>query len=333
MSPHAETIADWLLSGLELKSTIFHVGQYCGTWQASTAGRHRGSFHLALHGECWLHLPASAERTAQSLRLAPGDAVFLLHDMPHCLSPDPHPPASGHESERIGTMSSLTSSDDTLAPADGSVGIACGFFEFNSGLDDMLLSLLPDHIVARHDNPLLEGARAIFDLIRAEALREAKAPSPLIARLTDLLFVYVLRAVEGRDEIAPCFWSLMRRPEFAPLVAAIIESPAERWTTDTMASFIHMSRARFCKQFVDIAGQPPAQFVALVRMKLAAAMLRGGASMPDAAERVGYHSESAFAQAFKRVTGVQPGAYRRRTGNQTEQQPATTQGSASVALH
>jgi AraC family transcriptional activator of mtrCDE len=333
MSPHAETIADWLLSGLELKSTVFHVGQYCGTWQASTAGRHRASFHLALHGECWLHLPANAERTAQSLRLAPGDAVFLLHDMPHCLSPDPHPPASGHESERIGTMSSLTSSDDTLAPADGSVGIACGFFEFNSGLDDMLLSLLPDHIVARHDNPLLEGARAIFDLIRAEALREAQTPSPLIARLTDLLFVYVLRAVEGRDEIAPCFWSLVRRPEFAPLVAAIIESPAERWTTDTMASFIHMSRARFCKQFVDIAGQPPAQFVALVRMKLAATMLRGGASMPDAAERVGYHSESAFAQAFKRVTGVQPGAYRRRTGNRTEQQPAATQHSASVASH
>jgi AraC family transcriptional regulator, activator of mtrCDE len=333
MSPHAETIADWLLSGLELKSTIFHVGQYCGAWQASTAGRHRASFHLALHGECWLHLPANAERAAQSLRLAPGDAVFLLHDMPHCLSPNPYPPASGHESERIGTMSPLTSPDDSLAPADGSVGIACGFFEFNSELDDMLLSLLPDHIVARHDNPSLDGARAIFDLIRAEALRDVHTPSPLIARLTDLLFVYVLRAVEGRDEIAPCFWSLMRRAEFAPLVAAIIEAPAERWTTDSMASFVHMSRARFCKQFVDISGQPPAQFVALVRMKLAAAMLRGGASMPDAAERVGYHSESAFAQAFKRVTGVQPGAYRRRAV-QPGGEPAAAAGRAALAaLH
>jgi AraC family transcriptional regulator, activator of mtrCDE len=333
MSPHAETIADWLLAGLELKSTIFHVGQYCGAWQASTAGRHRASFHLALHGECWLHLPASAERAAQSLRLAPGDAVFLLHDMPHCLSPDPRPPASGHESERIGTMSPLASPGDSLAPADGSVGIACGFFEFNSSLDDMLLSLLPDHIVARRDNPSLDGARAIFDLIRAEALRDVHTPSPLIARLTDLLFVYVLRAIPGRDEIAPCFWSLMRRPEFAPLVAAIIETPAERWTTDTMASFVHMSRARFCKQFVDIAGQPPAQFVTLVRMKMAAAMLRGGSSMPDAAERVGYQSESAFAQAFKRVTGVQPGAYRRRAAKHTGRQPATTASTPLIALH
>jgi AraC family transcriptional activator of mtrCDE len=333
MSPHTETIADWLLSGLELKSTIFHVGQYCGAWQASTAGRHRASFHLALHGESWLHLPANAERAAQSVRLAPGDAVFLLHDMPHCLSPDPNPPASGRESERIGTMSPLTSPDDARAPADGSVGIACGFFEFNSGLDDMLLSLLPDHIVARRDNPSLDGARAIFDLIRAEALRDVQTPSPLIARLTDLLFVYVLRAVVGRDEIAPCFWSLMRRPEFAPLVAAIIDAPAERWTTDTMASFVHMSRARFCKQFVDISGQPPAQFVTLVRMKMAAAMLRGGSSMPDAAERVGYQSESAFAQAFKRVTGVQPGAYRRSAVKPAGQQAPAASGAAFAALH
>jgi AraC family transcriptional activator of mtrCDE len=158
-------------------------------------------------------------------------------------------------------------------------------------------------------------------------------PSPLIARLTDLLFVYVLRAVAGRDEIAPCFWSLMRRPEFAPLVAAIIEAPAERWTTDTMASFVHMSRARFCKQFVDISGQPPAQFVTLVRMKMAAAMLRGGASMPDAAERVGYQSESAFAQAFKRVTGEQPGAYRRRAVKPAGQQAPAAASRQFAALH
>ena len=311
MLPNADRIADWLLSGLELKSSIFHVGQYCGTWQASTAGRHRASFHLVLHGECWLHLPAATERAAHSIRLTEGDAVFLLHDMPHCLSPDPRPPVTGHESGRIGSMSPLTSPRDVSAAGNESVGIACGFFEFSSGLDDMLLSLLPDHIVARHDNPSLDGARAVFELIRAEAHRDPHVPSPLIARLIDLLFVYALRALGGRDEIAPCFWSLMRRPEFAPLVSAIVESPGERWTTDSMASFVHMSRSRFCKQFVDISGQPPAQFVTLIRMKLAAAMLRGGARTPDAAERVGYQSESAFAQAFKRVTGVQPGAWRR----------------------
>jgi AraC family transcriptional activator of mtrCDE len=258
--------------------------------------------------------------------------VFLLRDMPHCLSPDPNPPVRGHESERLGTMSPLVAPADTPTGAKDSVGIACGFFEFSSALDDMLLSLLPDHIVARRDDPSLDGARAIFELIRVEALRDAQTPSPLIARLTDLLFVYALRALGAQDEIVPCFWSVMRRPEFSPLVTAIIESPGERWTTETMAHFVHMSRARFCKQFVDISGQPPAQFVTLIRMKLAAAMLKSGARTPDAAERVGYQSESAFSQAFKRVTGVQPGARRRACTVHDSIDPHAS-AEAAAALH
>jgi AraC family transcriptional regulator, activator of mtrCDE len=308
MHPHAEKIADWLLAGLELKSTLFHVGQYCGSWRASTAGHQRASFHVVLHGECWLHLPPKPGRIATSVRLTRGDAVFLLHDMPHCLSPLPVAPPAGQESQRLGAMQSL-SSDGTLSPA--SLGLACGFFEFRSGLDDQLLGLIPDHIVARHDTLVPDGPRAVFELIRAEARRHPDAPSPLIARLTELLFFYALRSVAARDDIAPGLWSLMRRAEFAPLIAAIIDMPGERWTTDRMAEFVHMSRARFCKQFVEAVGQPPAQFVTLVRMKVAAAMLRSGVTTPDVAEQVGYQSESAFAQAFKRVTGEQPGAYRR----------------------
>lgn len=335
MHLHADQIANWLLDGLELKSTLFHLGQYCGSWQASTAGRHCASFHIVLHGECWLHIQASAGDDTRSVRLAEGDAVFLLRDIPHCVSPDPRPPARGHETGRFGTMTPLVAAADPASTDGGqrrSTGIACGFFEFRSGLDNLLLGLLPDHVVARHDHPSLGGVRAVFELIRAEALRDPHEPSPLIARLTDLLFMYALRAFDGNDNVAPCFWSLLRHAEFAPLVAAIVEAPGERWTTQTMAAFAHMSRARFCKRFVEIAGQPPAQFVTLIRMKLAAAILGSGARTPDAAERVGYQSESAFAQAFKRVTGVQPGAWRRTRGPQLADGDAHP-GTAALALH
>ncbi|CAN0628271.1 AraC family transcriptional regulator, activator of mtrCDE [Burkholderia multivorans] len=308
MQSNIDTFADWLLNGLELKSTLFHVGQYCGAWQASTAGHRRASFHVVLHGHCWLHLPARAGHSAQSIRLSAGDAVFLLSDLSHCLSPDPQPPAPERADARTGTMLPL---DPAGCEPAGSVGLACGFFEFQSSLDGLLLGLLPEHVVARRDQPSLDGARAVFDLVLAEARRSAHAPSPLIARLTALLFVYVLRALDTDAERAPCFWALLRRPAFAPLAAAIVETPGERWTTDRMAAFVHMSRARFCKRFAEISGQSPAQFVTLVRMKLAASIMRAGASTPDAAGRVGYQSESAFAQAFKRVTGVQPGAWRR----------------------
>ncbi|PLZ03126.1 AraC family transcriptional regulator [Burkholderia sp. WAC0059] len=309
-SASADNMTDWLLAGLELKSTVFHVGQYCGTWQASTAGRHLASFHVVLYGECWLHLAAAPGREAQSIRLGAGDAAFLLRDVPHCLSPSAEPPPPGSETARVGAMSPLEPDAARALTPDG-VGIACGFFEFASALDGLLVSLLPERIVARHGHPSLAGARTLFGLIRDEALRDADSPSPVLARLTSLLFVYALRALGHDERAAPSFWRLMRDPAFAPLASAIVESPARPWTTQTMAAFVHMSRSRFCRRFGELSGQPPAQFLALVRMKLAAAMLAHGASMAEAAERVGYRSESAFAQAFRRVTGVQPGSWRR----------------------
>lgn len=308
MPPNVDAFSAWLIEGLEVTSTLFHVGQYCGAWQASTSGHRRASFHLVLHGRCWLHLPARPGRPAHSVPLAAGDAVFLLDDVTHCLSPQARPPQAGHESARHGAMTPL---DTTNEPEPGSLGLACGFFEFKSGLDGLMLDLLPDYVIARHDQPALHGARQIFELIRAEAHLDPHTPSPLIARLTSLLFLYTLRALDSNVELTPCFWALLRRPAFVPLVAAIVAEPGKRWTTANMADFVHMSRARFCKQFAELCGQPPAQFLTLVRMKLAASMLSTGKSLLDAAGQVGYQSESAFAQAFKRVTGVQPGAWRR----------------------
>jgi AraC-like DNA-binding protein len=75
-----------------------------------------------------------------------------------------------------------------------------------------------------------------------------------------------------------------------------------------------MSRATFCKRFAQLSGQPPAHFVTLLRMKIAGGLLRQGWNIPRAAEHVGYQSESAFAHAFKRTIGVQPGAWRRGAG-------------------
>jgi len=48
------------------------------------------------------------------------------------------------------------------------------------------------------------------------------------------------------------------------------------------------------------------------RMHVAAgALAQDGATAAELAHRLGYRSEAAFARAFKRVTGVPPGAVKR----------------------
>jgi AraC family transcriptional regulator, activator of mtrCDE len=287
MTAHMDKTFHLLLSNLQFESSLFHVGRYCGDWRASTAGRTKASFHILLHGDCGLHFSAGGP----SVTLHAGEAVFLLRDVPHYLSPHSNPLPAGEPSS--------------------SVGIACGFFEFASGITKLVISLLPDYIVLRRDDPALAGVRAIFDLLRAETGGGEDARSPLITRLTDLLFFYAVRQAAQNNTVAPGLAWLVRHTEFSALVSAIGDSPGSPWTTSTMARFVHMSRATFCRRFAEVCNQAPAQFVTLIRMKLAAELLREGVPIARVADHVGYHSESAFAHAFKRTLGMQPGGYRR----------------------
>ena len=62
-------LVDWLLEGLELDASLFHVGRYCGGWHASTQGMGRASFHLVVQGDCWLHLDGQAQPDADQWHL------------------------------------------------------------------------------------------------------------------------------------------------------------------------------------------------------------------------------------------------------------------------
>ncbi|MEC5397411.1 AraC family transcriptional regulator [Uliginosibacterium sp. H1] len=291
-----DRLVHWLLDSLDLQTTVFHVGQYCGRWRASTAGRELASYHLVLRGDCWLHRPGEAP-----LRLQAGDGVFLLRDLPHFLSGDPLPPAAG----TTAVMQPLS------ATADGSTGLACGFFHFRGALSALMMGSFPDCLVIRRDDPALAATHALFELMLAEAGGDPDHPSPLVARLTELLFFYVIREAARQDEVASGLWAISRRGEFAPLLDQLLREPGRDWSVEDMAQLAHMSRASFFKHFVEACGQPPAQFLLQLRMKIAAQRLNRGDTITRAAEHVGYQSYAAFSRAFKKVIGQQPGAYRR----------------------
>lgn len=296
MSHDTDKLAHWLLGSIELDTAVFHVGQYCGCWRASSAGRALGSFHLALRGDCFLHLPG-----AEPIALKPRDGVFLLRDIEHFLSPRRDPAA-------VATPRPMQALDPAAADA---TGLACGFFQFRGPLSALIVDAFPDYLIIRGDQPELSAAVTLFDLILAEAGGDPERPSPLIARLVELLFFYLIRHVARRGQAGAGLLALARRGPFTPLLGSLLDAPAEDWSIDNMARLAHMSRASFCKHFAAASGYPPAQFLMLLRMKIAAQRLHAGESVERAAEHVGYRSNAAFSRAFKRVIGEQPGAYRR----------------------
>lgn len=73
-----------------------------------------------------------------------------------------------------------------------------------------------------------------------------------------------------------------------------------------------MSRSAFAARFSQLVGEPAMQYLTRWRMQLAHHTLQTeGATVAELAGRLGYQSEAAFARAFKRMTGVPPGAIKR----------------------
>ena len=146
-SAHDRSAADaLLLSSLDVRSSLYHLGQYCGAWNASTSGA-RASFHLILHGDCRVDLGT------ESLALAAGDGIFFLRDLPHTLMP-----AGARPPPRPGHAAAGTAPARWHRPA-------CGFFEFRSGLDGLLADALPDYLLLRASDARYAAARGVFQLI------------------------------------------------------------------------------------------------------------------------------------------------------------------------
>ncbi|XAH25771.1 AraC family transcriptional regulator [Xylophilus sp. GW821-FHT01B05] len=292
-----DRVVGWLLDGLEWNASVFHVGQYCGRWRASTAGHARASFHLILEGRCWLHLQGSAP-----VPLAARDGVFLMRDVPHFLSPyaDPAIDCMAQPIQPLAASGVL-----------GETGLACGFFSFDGAMRGLVTDAFPQCLVLRAADPAMVSVGALFDLMLEEARRGAAEPSAVMDRLSGLLFFYALRHVAKNDPYARGLWTLLRRPGFAPLVAELLQAPARPWSVQDMAQRVHLSRAAFFRQFGEACGQSPLQFLLLLRMQLAARRLEQGESIGQVAQAVGYESYAAFSRAFKRTLGEQPGAWQR----------------------
>ncbi|MGY2097428.1 AraC family transcriptional regulator [Pseudomonas simiae] len=295
----SSVLVDWLLDSLELDTSLFHMGRYCGDWHASTHGLASASFHLIVQGRCWLHI--DGDTTAH--RLDNGDAVFLLRDLEYRLSGEPTA-AGAQECPRV-PMVPLDS-----AASDG-VGLVCGFFHFQSGLSAMIVDTLPAWIILRAGDPSLTAARNLFELILQECERLPAPSYALLERLCHLLFLYVLRQQVLDNSALGGLAALARQPAFADLLEQLIARPADAWTLESMAACTGLSRSAFFKRFNELCGQSPGQVLLMMRMRHACQLFKQNQTVADVAVAVGYQSVAAFTRAFHKVTGQQPGAYRK----------------------
>jgi AraC-like DNA-binding protein len=88
--------------------------------------------------------------------------------------------------------------------------------------------------------------------------------------------------------------------------------PAHPWQLEELASAVGMSRTTFALRFKTAVGVAPLSYLFDWRMHLAERALREtDTPVSRVGLSVGYTSESAFCNAFKRAVGMAPQRYRR----------------------
>lgn len=176
----------------------------------------------------------------------------------------------------------------------------------------LLRQVLPPWIHVSAEAPEAASFRGLLDHLVQERLDPRPGSNLASAHLAQLLFIQILRAHLHTGEAPPAGWlGVLRNPRLAPALRLMHSDPAHPWHLEELASACAMSRTTFAQQFRGVSGMTPIAYLTHWRMRLAERALReDDKHIAKVAQSLGYASESAFSNAFKRETGRSPKAWR-----------------------
>ncbi|MEV6848330.1 AraC family transcriptional regulator [Actinoplanes sp. NPDC051411] len=187
-----------------------------------------------------------------------------------------------------------------------------GRFGLGDRAHELLLNGLPPVVHVPAGTP--EAATIDWTLGRIDTeLRERPLASTLVTEhLALVMLIQVLRAHLSRDGAATGWLAGLGDPVVAPALRALHSRPAQAWTVADLAAEAAVSRSTLAARFKQAVGQSPLDYLTGWRIELAADRLRrGDQTLAAIARAVGYGSESALSNAFKRITGRSPRAWQR----------------------
>jgi len=292
------------------------VGESPGTAEIAAAVmpgvEHVVSFHAIISGACWASL---GDGSGPPLRVTAGDVLVFPSGASNVLGSSPElrgtPDLAMYYRP---TDTHLPFSVITGSGGDDRTRLICGYLGCDARPYNPLLSALPALVCVRKPEDGRGWVTDMFRLALAEGGSKRAGTESILAKLSELMFVEVIRRhIESLPDGTSGWLSGLRDPHIGQALRLIHARPARQWTLDELAQDVGLSRTIFAARFADYVGVPPMQYVARWRLQLASRMLeQAGVSIGQASIEVGYESEAAFNRAFKKYVGVPPGEWRRR---------------------
>jgi AraC-like DNA-binding protein len=283
MSAILVTGGDWAIDAPAPDGLVFIAVKRGSCWLA-VEGAHEAS-HVET-GDCYLVKRGHAYRHASDLSLKPINAATMWK-----------PSSDGrvfhgtvHDTELIG-----------------------GQFNCDSLQFSILLDMLPPVIVIPSKSNHACVIPWLLDRLMKELIVHSHGSVLVIDHLAHMLLIEILRAHLASAEDFYVGWLCgLADPKIAIVLNLMHQDPGYRWTLEDFTQATGMSRSAFLSLFKRKVGSGPLNYMLRWRMRLAAKrLLAGKESVTTIALSLGYESESAFGNAFKRMTGQSPRSFAR----------------------
>jgi AraC-like DNA-binding protein len=278
------------------------------------------SYHVVTQGSCWGGLVGGApvRLEAGDILVVPrGDAYVIASSERACVAAqyDMEPSLQFFRQMAAGDLPFVVQEGDGERVG---THLICGFLGCDVRPFNPVLNALPRMVHLRPPGgPGYERLQSLIDYTLAEARQPRPGGQCVIVRLSELMFVEVVRRWLGGGDAsataADAGWlDGLRDPLVGRALIQLHRKPAEAWTLEALASAVGASRSTLAESFTRFVGQPPMQYLTQWRLQLAARLLADGtAKVATVASDVGYRSEASFSRAFKRQVGVSPAQWRR----------------------
>lgn len=296
-----------ILNDIRLHGAVFREAQLAAPWALRLHTPGLTSFHIVARGEAWL-----LRADAPALHLKTGDIAMLPDGVEHRVQHDAE--SALPALDLMPELAQLQRQPVNAGGAGASTHLLSGHFRFDIDLARPLIAALPPvmHLRSIGGTPA-PWLRIGLQFIAQETATAQPGQQVIINRIADILLVEALRDhVASLPEGAGNWLLALRDTALSAALAAMHRQPANDWSVPELAEIAHLSRSAFADRFAQIMGQPPLSYLTEHRMRLAAwKLLQTRLSIAQIAGQVGYASEAAFSQAFKRTHGVSPSVYRK----------------------
>ena len=301
-----------ILNTLKLSSSLYFRTELTAPWGVEIPAKDSvARFHIVIRGQCCLQIEGEEE----GMFISSGDLIVIPHGASHKLTDSPTTPAR--------PLSDVLDEVDyvgkgPLVYGGSGVGccLVCGDFNFDELGSHPLLDNLPKKLFVSGDSSYnTQWLDSAIGFIAHEAVNAEPGAHAIINRLSEIMLIQVIRATLAASNEKIPFLTAFTDTRINSVLSAIHENPAEGWSVEKLGQLANMSRSSFSNRFTELVQMTPLQYIIFVRLQMASRLLVDTTmSLIMIAESVGYQSEAAFSQSFKKQFSLRPGEFRRTYG-------------------